>query len=165
MAVQDVRVELNQAKYNQLIGKITDLAGKLTNMKPVWDKFEDFYKTEITPAAFETRGKIFGAKWASYSSGYLKWKQKHASGKQMLVLSGKMKTAATGGVGWFTKKRKNSMIIGIKGERYYNAHQFGSKKRNIPARPFLFGPGGRMPAKALQKLINLMRVEINKGWK
>ena len=133
----DVKIEFNKAKYNQLMDKIQQLGKRIGDMRPVWEIWEKWYREEQIAKAFNTRGKVFGAKWANYNPKYLKWKQKYHSGKPMLVLSGKMKEAALGGSGYIIKKTKNQMSFGLKGEPYYAAIQFGGK--NMPQRPYIIG--------------------------
>lgn len=159
-----MKVEFDPTKYNEILNKIQSLGSRIDNMKPVWEKFENFYKNEQTKKFFDSKGKILGSKWQNLSPAYEKWKKKNYPGRPLLVLTGKMKEATMGGAGWFSNKTKNKMSFGIRGEAYYPVHQYGSLKKKIPQRPFLFGANKELPARAITKLMNLMRIYIKGDW-
>lgn len=144
------------ARMSMLLKK---LAEQVDDLRPVWRNYIVKYQKEISPGIFATRGKVLGTRWATYSKAYLEWKQKNYPGQQMLILKGDMYNATTGGSGWRQSLTKSTMSIGIKGRPYYPVHQFGSSKRNIPARPYFLS--NEYSPRALKIMIELTRDYIN----
>jgi len=147
----DVKVEMKQ--YNKLINILENLSKRIKDMRPIWKEFVKYYTSEIVEAGFNTRGKIFGEKWANYSPKYLAWRRKKGfSGGQMLILSGEMKAAAKNPK---TKIKKNNLQMLVQ-DKKAAVHQFGSRKKNIPARLHFAKKDSTIPARALMWLIKRM---------
>jgi phage gpG-like protein len=144
------------------------LAKKINDFRPVFKQFVPVYQSEVIQKAFDTRGAIFGKKWASYNPEYLSWKQKHYPGRQMLVLTGHLKAAAQGGSGWKQKISKKKLIMGVTGKDYFYYVQQGYTSRggnNIEPRMYLHtNKEGHqaMPTRAQNILKGLMEKHIER---
>ena len=86
---------------------------------------------------FKTRGKGTGdgRKWVRLSPRYRARKAREFPGRPILVRTGALRSALTGGSGSRVRANKKSLSVGAKGEpeRIGTYHQFGT--RNMPARP------------------------------
>jgi phage gpG-like protein len=88
----------------------------------------------------EGAGPVAGG-WAGLSPSYAEWKNGHAPGAPLLVLSGQMRAALTSASSPQALRAwdSTSFSFGTRGVQYASFHQTGTGK--MPARPpFDFGP-------------------------
>jgi phage gpG-like protein len=111
------------------------------------------FKARITPDDIPMR-------WKGLSKKYAKWKQKNLGVRlaNLIGRTGRLKRAVDGGPGWYQKINKNTAEFGIKGIPYAAVHQYGSTKKNIPARRYFLAQGDKLP----QAVINYMVGRIEK---
>ena len=141
--IKQVGVERSRAAFARLAKNIKD-------MRPVWTQYIGFHTADLMEKTFATNGAAMnGSRWAAYSPAYKKRKRKLGGrlGK-MLVLSGRLKEAATGGAGFSSKVSKDKMTMTISEIPYAGVHQFGFEKRNIPQRAYFFTAKEDLPARA-----------------
>lgn len=154
-----IDVKVNQQAYNRIIKTIDKMASRIDNLEPILSKFADYYVTEhIEKGGFEARGKGFGARWDTYNPSYLKWKQRHHSGKPMLFLSGQLKLDATKNIEKKIEKKRMFLIIN---NPLATIHQFNKKK----PRPFALKLDGTLPTRAITWLMEEMFKFIKGDWK
>lgn len=151
-----IDIKMDQVAYNRMIDTINKMSEKIKDMSPIWKEFIDYWQNEIMPGVLTTKGKLMGEQWMKYSDKYRVWKQKHFSGKPMLVLTGKLADAMYGGSGWLQRVTKNTLNIGINLD-YATAVQ--------EKRPFFVKRDKTIPARALTWLMGKMRDEITKDFK
>jgi len=138
----------------EFINKITNGISDLT---PVYNKFYKVYTSNFIKKQFESEGSYFlGYKWKPLSEKYKKWKVKHYPGLPILQLKRNLIKAAMGidKKHSFVEINSKKLIFGIKNIPYAKIHQYGNKQEGakVPARPYLFIPGGLLPFKALTYL-------------
>jgi len=93
------------------------------DLRPIYKEFLDWYKVNIIPEAFDSKGKLMGKKWAALSPAYAK---KVGRSQATLRLTETLYNAAKGGSGWFEKIGKKDFTFGIEDSIPYNAiHQYG----------------------------------------
>lgn len=81
----------NQQKFDGAFDVLTD---GLSDLRPVWPEIElQFYRAEL--AQFNSEGARSGGRWQRLSPKYAKRKAKIAPGKQILVLTGRLKRSLT----------------------------------------------------------------------
>ncbi|AJC90782.1 phage virion morphogenesis protein [Campylobacter subantarcticus] len=88
--------------------------------------------------SFKNERSIFGQKWQSLKPATIKQKIKAGKNNGILKRDGELSKETN----WQSKVSKNSVevfnnIQSKKGFKYGLTHQYGSKKKNIPARAFL----------------------------
>ncbi|HDZ4965289.1 TPA: phage virion morphogenesis protein [Campylobacter jejuni] len=88
--------------------------------------------------SFKNERSVFDGKWKSLKPATIKQKIKEGKNKGILKRDGELSKA----LNWQSKVTKNSVevfnnIQSKSGFKYGFVHQYGSKKKNIPARPFL----------------------------
>ena len=153
-----IDVKVNQVAYNRMMQKIADLSKHIKDLTPVWKDFAKYYPEEIIEKAFTGRGTVMGAKWPAFNKQYLRWKQKHYSGKPMLVISGQLKADATTNIRTEIKKDNMAFIID---NPLAGIHQLNKKK----PRPFAMKKDKTLPARAVTWLIQDMWKHIKGDWK
>jgi len=116
-------------------------ADMLDDMKPVWGDVRSLFNAHQT-RHFDTEGASTGAKWPSNSEPnvpnvpgfgpYDRYKQRAKPGAKVLVFSGKLRTAATGGAGSLTKLNNKAMALGVNQGRvrYAKDHHEGNKVKS-----------------------------------
>lgn len=74
--------------------ELAELVARVGDLRPAFELIlEDFKKSSA--ALWGSRGaEVRG--WQEESSAYLRWKRKHYPGREMLVRTGRLRTAATG---------------------------------------------------------------------
>jgi phage gpG-like protein len=141
--IQTIGLERSRAAFARLAKNIKD-------MRPVWKNYIGFHTHDLVEKTFATNGQAMtGKTWPKYSPAYKKRKRKLGGqlGK-MLVLSGRLKEAATGGAGFASKIEKQKMTMTLSGLPYIRVHQFGFKGKNIPTRSYFFKGKNDLPARA-----------------
>lgn len=138
--------------------KFRELQARIKDMRPVWASFLNFYKTDIIPKSFESKGSLMGGRWIGLTDRYRKWKSTtstntSSSAGVSLKLTGRLYAAATGGAGWYQKVNKQSVEFGIKKGviPYANRHQEGN---NMPQRPYFYTVDDKLPTRASLFLYN-----------
>lgn len=128
------------------------LARQLGDLTNIWEEFIDYWQNEVMPKSFESKGSLMeGQKWTPYSDKYKKWKKKnYGSSMPNLIVTGKMQEATMGGPGWYEKKEKSNLEIGIAGEDYY----YYVSERNKNPRKYFYTTEGSLPASAWKWLID-----------
>jgi len=140
----EVQIEMKTERLQNMLVK---LAQNINDLTPIWKKFIDYYQNDIMPKTFDRKGDVMGAKWAPLTEKYRIQKEKKYPGMPLMVASGKLKTAATGGTGWKQTVNKKTLSIGVSGEKYYEYVQerekngryfFNTKTGDIPVRAYSF---------------------------
>lgn len=120
------RVALSVAQWGQLV----------QDWSPVWEAIREVYDRHQVKH-FATEGGSSGPKWRALSPRYKAWKDRVAPGQPILVLTGRLREAATGGAGAIRRQDKTSMELGIDGRvvPYARYHQTGGPR--LPRRPVI----------------------------
>ncbi len=146
-------IEIKQKNFDKAIKKLDLLRKRGLDTKPVLEKFLEDMKESIGNN-YSAQGAPFGGRWQGLSAKYKTWKRKHyGSGKADLVLTGKLRRAATGdkSAGWYDKINKNFVEWGIQGIEYAQYHQFGTSK--MPQRVFFLPKDNQLPGRVVTNLI------------
>jgi phage gpG-like protein len=154
MAVQLEIKEIKPHTMARAKKKFQKLLSTTKNMKPVWKIFLSWYRDDFIPDVFNSRGKALGKTWAVYTPSYRAWRKKNAGGKGKLRLSDRLFDASQGKRESFEKMKKKSLVFGIDNSvKYASAHQYGSPKQGIPARPYFVKENGDLPPRAWAFLV------------
>ncbi|HDZ4932357.1 TPA: phage virion morphogenesis protein [Campylobacter jejuni] len=86
--------------------------------------------------SFERESSLFGEKWKPLKNSTLTYKKKKGFSERILHKSGNLSS------NWMIEATNNKVEVfnntqSKNGFKYGLIHQYGSKKKNIPARPFL----------------------------
>ena len=160
-----VEIDIKQVGAERSRAAFVRLAKNIKDMRPVWTQYIGFHTADLVEKTFTTNGQAMtGRRWVAYSPAYKKRKRK-LGGRlgQMLVLSGRLKEAATGGDGFSSKINKDRMTMTISGIPYASAHQFGFKGRSLPARAYFFKGKGDLPARAYAYLYKATENHLIEG--
>jgi phage gpG-like protein len=158
--IQTIGAERSRAAFVRLANNIKD-------MRPVWKNYIGFHTHDLVEKAFATNGQAMtGKTWPKYSKAY-KIRKRKLGGQlgKMLVLSGKLKDAATGGTGFSSKIEKQKMTMTLSGLPYIRVHQLGFKDRNIPARAYFFKDKNDLPPRAYAYLYKATENHLKDGVK
>jgi len=138
----------------------------LEDLEDVYEKWADFYRTDIISTTWQTQGAMQGKRWKELSPKYKAWKEKNYPGMPKLILTNRMLMAALGGEGGFTHitKRKLEMGIDVNQIPYARIHQEGGHtgRAYIPQRPYFYMADGTITGRAIQKLKNLILNKLDK---
>jgi hypothetical protein len=150
MAVPQIEVKVTGAERTKKT--FIELARRIDDMTPVWEDFADYYKNDLMKTSWGSKGALMeGSRWAPLTAQYRKWKAKSGGSKELMKLSGKMFTAATGGSGWKDNISKKSLTMGIHGEEYY----YWVQHRQTNGRFYFYTPDEDLPKRAWVKLVEL----------
>lgn len=103
-------------------------SGALADMRPVWDNFIPYLRRRHHTTFQRQANPFTGAGWPQLSPAYAEWKEAHFPGLPILVLTGRMKRAATrkGAPGQVIDMQPRSMVFGVDiGRVYPIVHQTG----------------------------------------
>jgi len=126
------------------------LANKIEDMTPVFKAFKTEYK-EIVNQNFEARGKIMERqRWRVYTPAYLKFKKKKFPGKQMLVVTEKLRKKA---LNFDSTITKDKMRMEVKGDDYF----YHVSDRMKYGRKYFYTKNFDMPIQAWRLLIELTK--------
>ena len=138
---------------------LDEIVSKLENLRVKTDEIEGALLEAVgrplynaTSKAFQTQTSPFGQKWKALNAATLKAKK--GRGK-ILLDRGKLSDSLA------IQVSNKKLFVGVNaGEKfqYGLSHQFGSKKRNIPARPFLpIDENGLLPDEMVKKIQRNLR--------
>lgn len=159
-----VQVKIEGLKRAQRQMSQMSEAGK--DVRPIWEGFLEAFKVYIDEKWSE-QGRPFGKRWQGYKknpdtgvSRYAQWKrQVTGSGRVDLILTGRLKRAATGSRadGYFQELKQVSASWGIRGIPYAAIHQFGGNtgRANMPQRPYFMTTDGLLPGELMQALFDV----------
>lgn len=143
----ELRLELQAERAKKTLNK---LLKRVNNMEPIWKDFKQYFQDDLMPRSWDSKGKLMeGARWSPLTPQYLKWKRSKANSgsKKLMMLSGKMFKAATGGQGWHDKIDKKSAEFSISGKDYFYFVQhrqknprfyFYTEKEDLPNRAWAY---------------------------
>lgn len=115
-----------------LILRLKRRAAALFSDSTTREQITKLYVTELWDN-FKTQGRSVGG-WAKLSPGYAAWKRQHYPGRPILVLTGRMRKAATTKEDAYFRKDHTSTEITLGLKMQKGAwHQKGTKR--MPARP------------------------------
>ena len=125
----DIHIQIDGLKYIQR--KLNIQAEKLEDLKGYWDLVGKYMQKKTVQERFEKEQSPNGTKWAPLSSARIKQRLKRHKKGDMKILSdtGQLRRI-------HYEAGKDYVQIGTN-VKYAKVHQFGYKKKNIPARPFL----------------------------
>ena len=125
----DIHIQTDGLKYIQR--KLNIQAEKLGDLKGYWDLVGKYMQKKTVQERFEKEQSPNGTKWAPLSIARIKQRLKRHKKVDMKILSdtGQLRRI-------LYEAGKDYVQIGTN-VKYAKVHQFGYKKRNIPARPFL----------------------------
>jgi hypothetical protein len=129
------KVDIRIKRYDEIVKYLSEMGARGVDLSNVFKAFVPKYQN-IVNKDWELQGKQMGKRWKGLSPLYKKWKLYmyrkglSASKKADLIIDGKLKKAATGGLGWFQEIGKAMLKMGIKGIPHANIHQEGG---TIPA--------------------------------
>jgi len=151
-------IEVENKQVIQMLYYYKKLSGDL---QPIFNDFEKYYQKKIGDN-WDMKGTPYGLKWEGLTPNYKAYKKKrlgHASAD--LILTGALKTAATGGAGWISNKTGTSFEFGVD-IPYAKDHQYGLPLNNLPQRPFfLMNDNKNLPGEATNYLINAVTKAYN----
>jgi phage gpG-like protein len=165
----------NMQNYSQAQNIIKNLINRISNLKPVFEDFIISYQ-RIIKEAFQTRGAIFGKRWAEYTKNRINNKGKFVSNykkrrlpRNMLIQSSRLYGATQGGAGFFKTITNKSCTFGINSSiPYARIHQYGGKtgknnRANMPQRAYFMNYDNKsIPVRALNFLQDELQKEFNK---
>lgn len=137
----------------QVNARIDRFVNQVKDWRIVWEDVEDEF-WNIEKDQFDTQGH---GGWEPLSPRYAAWKAVHYPGQPLLVLSGELRSAVTGGAGRFVRREPMQMALGWQGVPYWRFHQTGT--RNMPQRKVvdLTGAGRTRLLRALHRgMINAL---------
>lgn len=182
-------VQLKLKGFQEAILKLRKMAENGENTTPIYTDFLESFKDYIRDN-WRKAGSPFGNEHMTLTEKYRKIKlRKGKTGKADLILTGKLKNAATGGDGWYQKIRKKSFEWGINKTviPYAAIHQFGYKRRikevrkyeskvkkntlisraiyegGWPPRPYFALKNGSLPGVLVERLNTIVRFHMIKG--
>jgi len=124
-------VIIRTTDVDKTIVHLKDIAERMNNLEPVFDRFGQYMVREHIPMQFERKGTP--RRWAPLSPAYARWKQRHYPGRPLLVLSGKMRRLFKYRAGPRSLRIDNRRRAG--NARLFDIHQFGASR--APARPMI----------------------------
>jgi len=152
-------VEIDNKQVIEALYLYKKLSGDL---KPIFTKFETYYQKFIGEK-WELKGAPFGKKWKGLTPQYKTWKRKQiGKASANLILTGRLKRAATGGSEWISKKTGSTFEFGVK-VPYADAHQRGDPSKKLPQRPFFLMKNNKdLPLRAVGFLLNSIAEDYEK---
>jgi len=136
---------------SQVVFSIHQWAHLIDDWRPVWAGIREVYNRHQR-RHFATEGAATGSPWTDLSPVYKAWKEKKHPGAPILVLTGALREAATGGKGSVNRERKRSLTLGVKGGvvPYARYHQTGKRgPPRLPARPVIRFAGSVLGEKSV----------------
>lgn len=162
-------VEIRIEKYFETLALVERAKQIVADLSDVYEKWVDFYRSDIITTTWQTQGALQGKRWKELSPKYKAWKEKNYPGMPKLILTNRMLMAALGGEGGFTHitKRKLEMGIDVNQIPYARIHQEGGHtgRAYIPQRPYFYMADGTLTGRAIQKLKNLINDKIEREMK
>jgi hypothetical protein len=148
-------IELQIKMYSDRAKRtLVKLLERVDNMQPIWKDFKQYFQDDLMPRSWNSKGSLMeGGRWNPLTPQYLKWKmsKKNKGSRKLLVLSGKLFAAATGGSGWYDKIDKKSMTMGIQGQEYF----YWVQHRQKNPRFYFYTPNEDLPNRAWAYLIKI----------
>lgn len=159
-----IQIEIRGKRLDELKFALGELERRMVNISPMLEKFAQWYQQAIG-RWWDSKGNKMGRRWPGLSKAYAKRKQAMVGRRGAdLQLTGRLKTAATGGAGWFHKIEGTKLTVGIEGIPYAGIHQTGGRipgrggrMIDMPQRAYFISADGGLPGEAIQKLIDLLR--------
>jgi len=153
--------QIRLQRLNELRIHLSKALEKSSDLSPVFNNFKDrFY--QVIEQNWGMSGTMFGLRWKELSPKYKQWKIKHyGNGKANLILTGRLKAAATGKSNESNVKiEKLKMRIGINNIPYAQIHQEGgwTGRANMPQRPYFFMKDGTIHP----RLERFLKEELNR---
>ena len=145
----------------EIRNKLTTLRDSLFKIEPKLKTIGNMVKNDIEDS-FTKEASPFGAKWSPLKLSTLKAKARKNQGQNILRASGTLQDT------WLVSTDANSVTVSgnaksSKGYAYGAVHQFGSAKKNIPARPFLpVDASGALEPKLLKTINDYLNNEISR---
>lgn len=134
-------------RYNETLNKLKKMKEKGISLVPIMEKTVEAFKANMK-ADFRARQTPNEPpiRWTKLSKKYANWKFKKYGRKIAdLVLTGSLKRAVDGGIGWYQVIGNNRAEFGISGIPYAAAHQYGYIQHNLPPRPYFLAAGNQLP--------------------
>ena len=124
---------LKQFQFN-----IERFAKGITDWKPLFHRFGPLFKTQMVEQ-FETEGEMSGAKWPALTEDYAAWKESKYPGNPIGVLTGAMRRAMIGGLGYSELILPTSASYGMSeaSPSIAYARFFNDGTPKMPARPVI----------------------------
>ena len=134
----NIQITLDLLGERQTSRRIQTLRADLSDPRPAYRDIADMIRKVQLPQ-FGTQGaRGPRGRWVDLSEAYATWKEMHYPGRPILVLTGKMKAAATSkqSPGAIEEIDRGGVTVGIDGDEvpYAMTHQHGDLGRNIPQR-------------------------------
>jgi hypothetical protein len=110
----------------------------ISDWKPLFHSFGSLFKAQMVEQ-FETEGKMSGKSWPKLSDAYAAWKEQKYPGNPIGVLTGAMRSAMIGGVGYSELILPTSASYGMSesSPAVGYAHYFNDGTEKMPARPVI----------------------------
>jgi hypothetical protein len=126
------KIAITATGVNELRASLDGWEADVTNLKgPLTSLLQQVIRPHIGQAFADS-----GPGWKALSPAYAKWKAIHYAGMPILVRTGKMRTALTGGVGSAFTVTENSLTIDpSQAVPYWKWHETGAGK--LPKRSML----------------------------
>ena len=149
---------------DQTLKGVTSVLGNMQDLTPFWrDVWAPKYFA-VVQDLFNTSGSARGAMgrftsgpWQRWSPKYAVWRKQNAPNGSILTLSGRLRESVRwSGLGLgqegFFEATATGVTFGTS-VPYAAVHQYGSEKKNMPARPFLPTPNAAVFGPLLQQWI------------
>lgn len=114
----------------ELQKKLNNSANNLKQMQKFWHSVGEYMKKRTIKECFDKEQSPDGQKWKPLSKARHKQRIKKGANYKILTDTGELRRSVQ------YKASDNDVVIGSN-LKYAPIHQFGSSKKNIPARPFL----------------------------
>jgi phage gpG-like protein len=150
----DTKIEMDKKSYNRIMDRITTIGKKIDDMRPLWKDYVEWYR-DFMRLNFSKEGALTNyQKWKPLTPRYAEWKKKKVGAKPILEFSGILKSNT---INFLWKGTKRNLKIEVAGNLpYTRAHQWGVKKRDLPARPYFVDRESRLPRSAIAQLMKDM---------
>lgn len=139
--------KLKIIRYNEALNKLEKMKAKGISLLPVLENTVEAFKINMR-ADFRARQTPDDppTRWTSLSKKYAKWKFKKFGRRVAdLVLTGRLKRAVDGGLGWYQMINNNKAEFGIVGIPYASAHQYGYLPHKLSSRRYFLASGNQLP--------------------
>lgn len=139
--------KLKIIRYNEALKKLEKMKEKGISLLPVMENTVEAFKVNMR-ADFRARQTPDEPpmRWTKLSKKYSKWKfKKYGRRVSDLVLTGRLKKAVDGGLGWYQIIGNTRAEFGITGIPYAATHQYGYIPHKLPPRRYFLASGNKLP--------------------
>lgn len=131
----DVVIDLSSFDGGRIAGGLRSLGKESRDLRSVWKKLLPILAQELG-AAVRSEGAAIGQRWPQLAADTLARKRRLGRGRAALIGTGRLLSQLTSPSRAKASLTKRRLKVGPR-ERYMFVMHYGSKRRGIPARPFV----------------------------